>query len=108
MPANALRYIFFLVKYSLRALLRPILLMLPSIKLLHRDSILLARYLFRHPRLPAIKIVPGWQKLRHASLSSALVAYHHSQDALSASVRLSNTNALYCRAVRLKFLTICS
>jgi hypothetical protein len=25
--------------------------------------------------------------------------YHHSQDALSASIRLSTTNALYCRAV---------
>jgi hypothetical protein len=46
---------------------------LASIKFLHRDSILLARNLFRHPRLLAIKIIPGWQKLRHASLSSAPV-----------------------------------
>jgi hypothetical protein len=41
-----------------------------SVMLLHRDSILVASQLVPRLRQLAIKLAPGWQKPRHASLHS--------------------------------------
>jgi hypothetical protein len=69
------------------------------IKILHRDSILLARNLYRRRACSQFKLYPDAKNF--AMLRSLQLWWHylHSQDALSASVRLSTTNALYCRAL---------
>jgi hypothetical protein len=69
-----------------------------SVMLLHRDSILVASQLVPRFRQLAIKLAPGWQKPRHASLLAASdrSCLKEHNPALGTSVvqqRLHNTTA---------------
>jgi hypothetical protein len=77
--------------------------------LLHRDSILVASQLVPRFRQLAIKIVPGWQKPRHASLHYGwcldAAMNQNTGPAFSHSATFTNT---YRRTVSVNAFTSCT
>jgi hypothetical protein len=87
------------VKYALTSIVTAHTAPVASIKLLHRDSILLATSFYRRRACSQSKLYPDCKNCAMPRSLRLWWDYHHSQDTLIASIRLSTTNALYCRAV---------